>query len=196
MKRNILIGLATLSFVLVLTSCGKVPQTEIDAANAALTEAQTAGADAYLPEQYAAVQDSLNAVLATIETQKSKMFKNFGDAQTKLAAIAVQAKEIAGQVEAKKVEVKTEADTLIAKVKTISMENSALVKKAPKGKEGAAALDLIKADIVTADSTISEASALIVSGEFMKALDKAKAAEEKSLQVNAELKEAIDKTKK
>ncbi len=195
MKKNLLIGLATLSFVLVLTSCGKVPQTEIDAATAALDAAKTAQADAYLPEQFVALQDSLNAILATIETEKSKMFKNFGDAPAKLSGIAEQAQQIAGQVEAKKAEVKSQADTLMVQVKLLSTENSKLVIKAPKGKEGAAALDLIKTDIATADSTLSEASALIAKGDFIQALDKAKSANDISLKVNGELKGAIDKTK-
>ena len=48
MKNKFLIGLTTMGLVLVLfTGCSKLPQAEIDLANAAIEEAKTAGADIY-----------------------------------------------------------------------------------------------------------------------------------------------------
>ena len=40
MKNKVLMGLAAIAMVAVLSSCGKKPQVEIDATNAAITEAQ------------------------------------------------------------------------------------------------------------------------------------------------------------
>jgi len=42
MKNKVLFGLATLAIVAMLSSCGKVPQAEIDATNAAIAAAQAA----------------------------------------------------------------------------------------------------------------------------------------------------------
>ncbi|NLA48651.1 MAG: hypothetical protein GX876_04215, partial [Bacteroidales bacterium] len=61
MKKRVLMGLAIISMVVVLTSCGKKPQVEIDAVNAAIEAAKSAEADVYLPAEFAALQDSLNS---------------------------------------------------------------------------------------------------------------------------------------
>ena len=78
MKNKILMGLAVIAMVAVLSSCGKKPQAEIDAANAAIEAAKTAEAAVYVPAEFAAVQDSLNAVMADITAKESKLFKKFG----------------------------------------------------------------------------------------------------------------------
>ena len=41
MKNKVLMGLAAIMMVAVLSSCGKKPQAEIDAANAAIEAART-----------------------------------------------------------------------------------------------------------------------------------------------------------
>ena len=64
----------------------KIPQAEIDATNAAIEAAKTAEAAVYVPAEFAAVQDSLNAIMADITAQKSKLFKKFG-AKEKLASV-------------------------------------------------------------------------------------------------------------
>ncbi len=68
----------------LLTSCSKVPQAEIDAANAAIEQAKTAGADVYVHENFVALQDSLKSVMVSIESQKSKFIKNYSTAKEHL----------------------------------------------------------------------------------------------------------------
>ena len=85
MKNKVLMGLAAIMMVAVLSSCGKKPQAEIDAANAAIEAARTAEAAVYVPEEFSALQDSLNAVMAAITAKESKLFKNFGVETEKLA---------------------------------------------------------------------------------------------------------------
>ncbi len=86
MKNKVLIGLAAIAMVAFLSSCGKVPQAQIDATNAAITAAQTAEAAVYVPAEFAAVQDSMKAIMADVEAQNSKLFKKFGPAKIKLDA--------------------------------------------------------------------------------------------------------------
>ena len=78
MKNKVMMGLAAIVMVAILSGCGTVPQEKIDAANAAIANAQTAEAAVYVPAEFSAVQDSMKAVMAEVEVQNGKLFKKFG----------------------------------------------------------------------------------------------------------------------
>lgn len=196
MKNKVLFGLATIMMVAFLASCGKVPQAEIDAANAAIEAAKTAEAAVYIPAEFAAVQDSMNVILADVEAQKSKLFKKFGPVKEKLTAVVTLANQVTANAAVKKEEVKKESETLLNDIKTVIEENGKLILKAPRGKEGAAVIEQIKADMATIDATVVEAQGLFDKGSFMDALNKIKAAKEKADGINTELKEAIAKVRR
>jgi ATP/maltotriose-dependent transcriptional regulator MalT len=193
MKNKVLMGLAAIAMVAFLSSCGKVPQAKVDATNAAIAAAQTAEATVYVPAEFTAVQDSMNAINAAIEVQKSKLFKKFGPIEVKLDATLAAATKVASDAAAKKEEVKKEVETTIAAVKAVVVENGDLMKKAPRGKEGAAVLEAMKTDMTAIDATVAEAQAAYDKGSYMDALNKIKAANEKATGINTELKDAIAK---
>ena len=108
MKNKVLMGLAAIAMVAFLSSCGKVPQTEIDATNAAIAAAQAAEANVYVPAEFTALQDSMNAITAAVETQKSKLIKKFGPIKERLASTLTLANTVAANAATKKEEVKKE----------------------------------------------------------------------------------------
>jgi hypothetical protein len=195
MKNKVLMGLAAITMVAFLSSCGKVPQAKVDATNAAIAAAQTAEAGVYVPAEFAAVQDSMKAINATIEVQKSKLFKHFGPVTIKLDETLAAANKAATDAVAKKEEVKKEVETSLAAVKAVIEENKTLITKAPRGKEGAAVLEQIKTEMATIEASVVEAQAAYDKGNFMDASNKVKAASERATGINTELKEAIDKVK-
>jgi len=195
MKNKVLMGLAAIAMVAVLSSCGKKPQAEIDSANAAIEAAKTAEANVYLPAEFTALQDSLNAVMADITAQESKLFKKFGPAKEKLAAVVTQANQLTESAATKKEEVKAEVTNLLGSIKAVTEENSKLIPKLPRGKEGAAVIEQIKADVATVDASIVEAQGLSDKGSYMDALNKIKAAKDKADSLNAEIKEALTKAR-
>ena len=195
MKNKIFMGLAAIAMVAVLSSCGKKPQVEIDATNAAIEAAKTAEAAVYVPAEFTAVQDSMSAVMADITAQESKLFKKFGPAKAKLASTLTLANQVAANAATKKEEVKKEVETLMADIKTVVTENETLMKKAPRGKEGAAVLEAMKTDMATIEASVTEAQAAYDKGAFMDALNKVKAANERAVGINTELKDAIAKVK-
>ena len=195
MKNKVLMGLAVIAMVAVLSSCGKKPQAEIDAANAAIEAAKTAEAAVYVPAEFAAVQDSLNAVMADITAKESKLFKNFKGETAKLASVVTLANTVAANAATKKEEVKAEAANLMTGIKTVIEENVKLIPKLPRGKEGAAVIEQIKADVATVDAAVVEAQGLFDKGSFMDALNKVKAAKEKADGLNAEVKEVLTKAR-
>jgi len=195
MKNKVLMGLAAIAMVAILSGCGKKPQVQIDATNAAIEAAQTAEAAVYLPAEFAAVQDSMKAVMADIETQESKLFKNFGDSKVKLDATLAAANQVAANAATKKEEVKKEVETSLTAIKTLLEDNKTLMTKAPRGKEGAAVLEQIKTETATIEASVAEAQALYDKGSYMDALNKVKAANESATGINTELTEAIAKVK-
>ncbi len=195
MKNKVLMGLATIAMVAFLSSCGKVPQAKVDAANAAIAAAQSAEAAVYVPAEFAAVQDSMKAIDAAIEVQKSKLFKKFGPIEQKLDATLAAASKVATDAGAKKEEVKKEAETVLTDIKGVIDENGTLMKKAPRGKEGAAVLEQMKTEMTTIEASVVEAQGSYDKGAYMDALNKVKAAKERADGINNELKEAIAKVK-
>jgi hypothetical protein len=195
MKNKVLMGLAAITMVAFLSSCGKVPQAKIDATNAAIATAQTAEAAVYVPAALAAVQDSMKVIMADIEVQKSKLFKKFGPAELKLDAALAAAEKVAVDAAAKKAEVKKEVETTLTDIKAVIAENTDLMKKAPRGKDGAAALEQMKTEMATIEASVAEAQALYDKGTYLDALNKVKAAKERAVSINTMLKEAIAKVK-
>jgi hypothetical protein len=195
MKNKILMGLAAIAMVAVLAGCAKKPQVEIDATNAAIAAAQAAEANVYLPTEFAALQDSMNVINTAIAAKEGKMFKNFKAEVAKLDALKTKAGEVAGNVAAKKDEVKKEAETVLNDIKAVVAENAKLVTKLPKGKEGAAVIEQIKADLGNVDTAVADAQASFDKGTYMDALNKIKAAKVKADGLNTEIKDALTKAK-
>ena len=195
MKNKVLMGLAAIVMVAFLSSCGKVPQAKVDATTAAIAAAQTAEAAVYVPAEFAAVQDSMKAINAAIEVQKSKLFKKFGPIEIKLDETLAAAGKVATDAVAKKEEVKKETETLLTEIKVVIEENGTLMKKAPKGKEGAAVLEQMKTEMATIEASVVEAQGSYDKGTYMDALNKVKAAKERAVGINTELKDAIAKVK-
>jgi hypothetical protein len=193
MKNKVLMGLAAIAMVAFLSSCGKVPQAKVDATNAAITAAQTAEAAVYVPAEFAAVQDSMKAINAAIEVQKSKLFKKFGPISIKLDETLAAANKAGADAAVKKEEVKKGVEASLVAVKAVMEENKTLITKAPKGKEGAAVLEQIKTEMATIESSVAEAQGLYDKGSYMDASNKVKAASDRATAINTELKDAIAK---
>jgi hypothetical protein len=193
MKNKVLMGLAAVAMVAFLSSCGKVPQAKIDATNVAIDSAKVAEATVYVPAEYAAVLDSMKAINAAVEVQKSKMFHKYGPVTVKLDQTIAKARQVTADAIAKKAEVKKEVETLMTDIKAVIEDNAKLFKKAPRGKEGAQVLDKIKAEMATIDASVVEAQGMYDKGAYMDADTKIKAAKASADSINGELKEAIAK---
>jgi hypothetical protein len=199
MKNKILFSVLTLGLLVVLaTGCQKAPQAQMDLAKSAVDSAKTAEADKYIPAEFNAIQDSLNMVLTNIETINSQSFwkRNYKPSSAQLDAIVVAANAAVTNAVAKKAEVKAKVEAALIEVAALVAEDKALILKAPKGKEGKAALEAIQQDLTAIETSISETNALYTAGEYMAANDKVTAAIEKANSIKTELTEAIAKYKK
>lgn len=199
MKNKILFSVLTLGLLVVLaTGCQKAPEVQMGLAKAAVDSARNAEAAKYIPAEFNPIQDSLNMVLTNIETINSQSFwkRNYKPSIVQLDAIVVAANAAVTNAVAKKAEVKAKVETSLTEVAALVAEDKALILKAPKGKEGKAALEAIQMDLTAIETAISETNALYTAGDYMAASDKVTAAIEKANAIKAELQAAIDKYKK
>ena len=183
--------------ILGLLACAKPPQAEIDAANAALTEAKNAEAEIYAPDSLKAAQTAIADMQAELDVQQGKfaLFRSYEKAK-ELANAAKQAGEKAkSDAEAKKQQVKAEAETLMNEVKTALNEANDLMKKAPKGKGSKADIEALQADLGTVQPMIDQAQASFDAGKFMDAKTKLEEAKAKVSSVKDAINQAIEMAK-
>lgn len=198
MKNKLFFAVLTFAvIILVATGCQKAPQALMDLAKATLDSAKTVQADRYLAAEFNAIQDTFNMAIASVEAMKSESFlkRNYKDAAAQLERVKANIDVVIANTAAKKEEVKKEAEALVAEVTALLNENKALVAKAPKGKEGKAALEAIQQDLSVIETTITDATGVLAQGDFLTAKDKLAAAKEKALSIKAELEAAINKAK-
>ena len=194
MKNRLFLSFAVVMMAIVATSCGKMPQENMDAAKAAVENAKAAQADIYMAPEFKALEDSLAVVMQGVEAENSKFFKNFGSYTAKLDTLKAQAEAVAASVPAKKEAVKQEAEATLAAVKTAIEETKALLAKAPKGKEGKAALEQISNDLNTVAAMVAEMETSMTGDvNYAQVLNKLGAAKQSVEGLNAELTEAIAK---
>lgn len=186
------------SIMMLTTSCAKMPQEELDAANAAVEAAKSVEAQRYLAADFNALQDSLNKAMTMIETQKSKfsLFRSYKDAKALLTEVTAMAGTLKDNAIIRKEEVKNEVQATLAETNTLITEVKTLITKAPRGKEGKAALEAIQTDLAGVETALTEVETLVTNGDYMTAQEKVNAAKEKTNSLKAELEEAIAKTKK
>lgn len=199
MKRNLMLSLAAMfAMVIMFSSCAKVPEVEITNAKAAVEAAKAAEADRYVTAEYRALNDSLNVAMTEIETQKSKfaLLRSYKKANAMLANVMTLSNTVKENAGIRKEEVKNQAQQSLAEATTLVAEVKDLITKAPKGKEGKEALEAIQNDLVLVEASLGEVSTLINNGDYLTAVDKVKAANDKAASLKTELEEAIAKKAK
>ncbi|HBG24269.1 MAG: hypothetical protein A2X17_08200 [Bacteroidetes bacterium GWF2_41_61] len=189
---------ALVLMIVLATGCAKLPQAELDAATAALDSAKVVEANRYLADEFNALQDSLNSANVEIEAQKSKLFisRNYKAITEKLVNITTSVEGLKVRAEERKIQVRTEVQDTLVVLNELILEDKALLAKAPKGKEGKAALEAIMNDITVLEASVAEINTLITNGDYLTAQDKTNASKAKAEAIKEELTAAIGKTKR
>lgn len=196
MKRKLFWGFTTLMLTTILfVSCSKVPQKEIDAADAAIQEAKMEGAEVYINEEYIALQDSMRSVMINVENQNSKFIKNYGSEKKQLEQVISMAQDLKQQTVIRKEEIKVEIQNSIAQVNVLIETNKELITEAPKGKEGTTALLAIKSELDAIELTMTDAKLKFEEGEYLTSLNMVNVSKDKAASINVELNAVINKYK-
>jgi hypothetical protein len=154
----VLAGLALLS-----VACAKEPTEAVTAANSALAAAKTAEAADYAPAALAAAETAAAALDAELKAQSEKFALT--RSYTKAAELATAAKAAADKAAAEAVtgkeQMKTEATTLVAGVRSAVEAAKQALAKAPKGKGSAADLEAMKSDVAGVETSLADMDAAI-----------------------------------
>ncbi len=194
MKNRFFLAIATVIAAVVMSSCAKVPQEALDAAKSSLESARAAQTDIYFPAEYADLNDQLAVLHQNIETKKSKSAGDFKEIKAAAETIARKAADLSANVEERKAEVKAEAEKMLTEAHSLLDEARTLITKAPKGKEGKAAIDEMKEELGVLENSLNDAKALFEEGaNYQQVVDKVKAADENARKVIGELKNAMQK---
>jgi hypothetical protein len=198
MKKGLLKLVALSVLVITFASCAKPPQAEMDAANAAIEQAKSAGADRYVPASFNAATDALKTATAAVEEQKSKfaLFRNYDAAKTTLASVNELAKKAVDETAARKEALKAEVTQAITDLNALIAQDKEMLAKAPKGKEGKAALEAIGQEISAVEAVATEVSTGMTSNaDILTLSEKVKPAVEKAKSINTELTDVMAKVK-
>jgi len=197
--KKILFQISTVLLMAVLViGCAKAPKAELAAANAAIDSAKVVETNRYLATEFNALQDSLNAVNVAVEAQKSKLFfsRDYKSINEKLVVITSEIGALKAKTEERKAQVRTEVQDTLNVLNGLILKDKALLAKAPKGKEGKAALEAIQNDITVLDASVTEINTLITNGDYLTAQDKTTAAKVKAEAIKEELSTAIAKRRR
>ncbi|MGD9900891.1 MAG: hypothetical protein AB7T22_17330 [Calditrichaceae bacterium] len=176
--------------IFMMTGCADAPQAELDEANAALEAARSAGADRYVADKFAQAQTALDAATAEITKQNDKFAfsRNYDEAKNMLTAAKDAANEAANSVEAAKAQVKMEAEELLARIPDEIKAAKKAISKARVGKEGRAALEMIKNDMANTEASVAGVNTAMESGDYLTARDRASSILKKIASLTAEVK--------
>jgi hypothetical protein len=188
---------SALVLVMVMVGCQKPPQQAIDVAKAAVDAARAAEATDYAPDSLKAAEDAVAALDAELKAQEGKfaLFRSYKKTQELADALKAAGEKATADAQAKKEQVKQEAQTLITDATTALTEAKALLEKAPKGKGTQADLEAMKGDLAGVESSITEAQNAFNAEKYLDAKSKAEAAKTTAGNVKTSIEQAIEAKK-
>jgi hypothetical protein len=196
-RQSVVRGLVLLA-ALSLAACGGPPQKEIDAAKAALSEAEAAGADSYAPEAYDKAEATLAQANAEVEAQKGKfvLMRSYGRSKQLLRQVAADAGTAKTEAAAGRIQARSDAEAAIASARTALDAAITAVASAPAGKDSRGDLQILKGDLEALKGTLSEAEAAQGSDDHAAALERAGKVRQEAEAIAADVANAVRKTQR
>ena len=182
---------------LLAGGCAKPPSEQIEAAEKAVKDAQESGANLYAPEEYAKLEGTLEAMKKEAAEQDGKfgLFKDYGKAEQLATSTSTEAARIQAETATKKEEARAAALQAQQVAQDAVSSTLQLVDKAPVGKDRAA-IEAIKNDADALKASLIDVQTAIDKEDYPAAQAQAKAIDEKSRAVSAEIQTALAKVYK
>lgn len=180
--------------VAMLAGCADPPTDQIQQAEKALADARESGASTYSPDEYAKLEGTLDAMRKEVAEQDGKfaLFRDYGKAQQ----LSVSAKADSERIKVAAAQKKEEGRAAAMQAQQVAEEAvraaQDLVAKAPVGKDRAA-VEAIKNDVEGLKSLLQQVQESINKEDYPAAQTQAKAINEMSQGVQAEIQSALAK---
>ena len=183
--------------LLVLSGCAQPPTGELNAAQKAIEGARAAQADKYAIGEFGAAQKALTDATAEIHNQDKGfvLTRNYTAAKNLLKDVEARAQAAQSVSRENKQKTKSEVEALIQDT-TASLEATKVaLEKAPKGKDTAADLATLKADLDALTTKIDQAKALANNGDYPEAKASLTETKQKATDIAAQLQQAAEKVR-
>jgi DNA repair exonuclease SbcCD ATPase subunit len=110
---------AAIVFTVLVSSCAKTPDEQVQQAEAALEAAEEAGAQRYAPDAWRRAKESMERLNAELSVQEEKfrLFRNFKTARILAEEALSAADQAKDEAESKKAQLRAEIAGMIADVK-------------------------------------------------------------------------------
>jgi hypothetical protein len=194
MKSMIRLWALGIAVVFLFASCSK-PQQAIDEAQAALEAAKNEGANIYAAEELKALEDSMASAMDEVETQSKKFFKSYGGVKNSLTKLKADAEVLRASIPERKEKAKNDAIAMMEEAQAAVAEAKALLEKAPGGKGIRVEIEAFAADLKAMEEALAVVQEAFDGGDYLGALDSAKAIQEKATNISQEIQRAIEKVK-
>jgi len=190
-----LLATSVLALSLMVTACAKAPDAELQEANNAMQGAQTAEAQKYAKDTYKAASDSLAAAEAEIQAQNAKfaLFRKYDHAKALLASAQSQAVKAQQDAKVNKEAARVAAEEALTMATAAVDSANTMLATAPVGKDNRADVEMMKADLAGAQSSLEQVRQAIDQEDYLGARSQAESIMEKANQISSDVQMAKDK---
>jgi hypothetical protein len=182
--------------LLLLNGCPQPPGQQLEAAQKAVDDAKTAGAETYAKDDWMKLEQEF--ALAKDELAKQEMvfpiFRLYDDVGEMLSTVVEYGGHVAAKASQNKETAKTAALVMEQGAQQVIASANELMAKAPTGKERAA-IEAIKQNLNGLERGLGEIHQLVEKGAYSGAEAQAKSVKEKGGAVVKEIRQAIEKSK-
>jgi hypothetical protein len=195
MKKIFWVLFAVMGLSLLLSGCASAPTEEITATTDALKAIETPDVNTYAPDSLKAAQDELNKALAEVKVQDDKfaLTRDYKQAVALLKSTKELVEKAKNDAQANKAQAKADAEAAIAALPPVMEEATAMLAKAPRGKDTKADLEAMQNDLKLAEEAAAEANNAMFTEQYKDALAKANTAKEKAAAIIEQVKAAREK---
>ncbi len=178
MRTRLIAALSLVTMMVLVASCAKAPQEQVEAARASLKAAQDAEAGTYAKDAMANAEQQMAALDEEMKAQQGKfaLFRSYGKTKEMAAAAQAAADSAKGAAQEGKARARDEASMAINDAKAISDSTETMLAHAPVGKGSMTDIQAMKQDMATIKMNLSEADSAFAAEQYNEAKAKADAA--------------------
>jgi hypothetical protein len=178
----------------LFAGCGGNPPTaELEAANRALQDAKSAGADRFAANELSSAQSAYDKAKSAMEAEQQKLFKNFDQVTPMISDAKAKAEGAKSTAVATKAQAKRGADSNIASADAALQSARSSVANAPSGKGTEGDIEQLQTELGSAEADLSAARAAASREDFDTAKSKASSAKMTAEAVSAGVEAAAQK---
>ena len=180
--------IVTLAGLTLVAACARVPQTEVDAAEAAFESARVAEAEVYAIASYQTAAATLEAMRAELDEQAelSPFARNYDSTLVLAAAARVAGDSALAAATEQKEFARQDAATALGVAKNDFVELRAMVERAP-ARRGGSDPAVLRSEAGTIERTLTEADSLFSAGRYLAAKEDVVVAQQQMLQLRSQL---------